>query len=732
MKKIIILFSLFISFSAFSQKQDNNRPKIGLALSGGGAKGLAHIGVLKVLEEVGIKPDYITGTSMGSIIGGLYSIGYSPEQIEVLVGNADWDFLINDKISRRTLTIIEKQEKEKYIFTLPIEKTADKYKINVPGAISSGYNITQYLTELTSSVSSINDFSEFDIPFACIAVDIEHGKSVTISKGSLPIALRASMAIPTVFNPIEINDTLLVDGGLLNNFPVMELKEMGADIVIGVDVQSPYIKKENLYSAIAILQQSSKILRASANEIARKNTDIYITPEVTKYKVLDFSNADSIIALGEAKAREFLPELKEMVKKYNLKSERRNSKMKIESSSKKLISKIQFNGLKRYSLKTVINRLKINIGDSVSTNDITKAMNRLYGTLNFNQIYYNLVIDESSDGAYKLEVDLVEKNTRSFNVGINYDSEIKVGVLLNYTRKNMLINNSILKVNIRVGQENRVNLNYIIDNGWKPGFGTDIDFYNKRINVFAGEEKPLLELNLYDFTSKIYTQMSFFSTAIIGGGAEYESVSILEQTSVIDIGKYTRQYVNLFAFLQADYLDRKHFPKVGFYFNSNAKFIKEDAVDGRLFFKANYFNVIPFFKHKVHLIPQIYTGTLVGETLPLEYYFMSGGYNKQMVKGFTPFIGHAYNERITASMLIGRLDLRFNTFTNQYITFTGNIGSFAQTYDDILENNDENNIDMGYGLKYSFDTKIGPLEFAVAQSDLSNRWNYYITLGFVF
>jgi len=732
MKKLLLVLIIFISLYGISQNNKNvKRPKIGLALSGGGAKGLAHIGVLKVLEEAGIKPDYITGTSMGSIVGGLYAIGYSVEQVKSLVGKADWDFLVNDRISRRTLTILEKPEKEKYILELPIEKRDKKIKINVPGAISSGYNITQYLTNLTRSVSDIDDFSKFKIPFACIATDIERGESVTLNKGNLAIALRASMSIPTVFYPIEINDTLLVDGGLLNNFPVMELKEMGADIIIGVDVQSPFIKKEDLYSALAILQQSSKFLRASANTIARQNTDIYIAPDVTKFKVLDFSNADSIIALGEAKAREFLPEFKALVKKYNLEFETGENNIIINEAGKKLISEISIEGLHKYSKKNALNRLRIEIGDSVTINDITNAINRLYGTLSFKQIYYNL-IEDSVSKSNKIEISVVEKNTRKFNVGINYDTEIKVGVLLNYSSKGLLFKNSIFKVNLRIGNENLIGLSYIFDNGWKPGLGTDINFFNKRIYLYDGKSTPSVSLNLLNSISSIYTQMLFLSTANIGVGAQYEIVGIHEETSVIDIGKVTRQYLNLFAFLKADYLDRKHFPKAGFYFNSEAKLIKEESVNSRFFLKVNYMNVIPLFKQRIHLIPQIYTGTLVGDALPIEYAFLSGGFNMQMKKGFTPFIGHAYNERISETMLIGRLDLRINTFNKQYFTLIGNIGSFAYSYEEIFKNENEKNIDIGFGAKYSFDTKIGPLEVAVAQSDLSNKLSYYVSLGFIF
>ena len=356
----------------------------------------------------------------------------------------------------------------------------------------------------------------------------------------------------------------------------------------------------------------------------------------------------------------------------------------------------------------------------------------MYGTLSFTQIYHNLVKDSVNNGGYKLEISVVEKNTRRFNVGVNYDSEIKVGVLFNYLSKNLLFKNSIFKVNLRLGNEVLAGLSYIIDNGWKPGLGIDVNLFSKRLFLYNGKSTPSASLMLLNSVSSVYTQVSFLSTAIVGGGAQYEAVDIYEKTTAIDFSTITRQYLNLFAFFKADYLDSKNFPQAGFYFNSEAKIIKEKDVNTRLFVKANYMNVIPFFNHRVHLIPKIYTGTLVGDNLPVEYSFLSGGFTRQMKKGYTPFVGNAYNERLSETMLIGRLDLRFNTFDKQYFTLIGNIGSFAYSYKDIFRNEDKENINIGFGAQYSFDTKIGPLEVAIAQSDLSNTLSYFVSLGFVF
>ncbi len=223
-----------------------------MILSGGSAKGLAHIGVLKVLEEAGIRPDYIGGTSMGGIVGGLYAIGYSADSLEKIVKNADWGYLLGDQVSRRSLTLEEKEDKDRFVISFPIKGN----KIKIPSGVINGENIEELLNTLCAPVYDIRDFENFPIPFLCVATNIETGKEVDFTSGYLPLVLRATMSIPSIFNPIEIQNDLLVDGGLVNNFPVARVKDMGADILIGVNVGFQYYKKNQLNSILRIIEQS--------------------------------------------------------------------------------------------------------------------------------------------------------------------------------------------------------------------------------------------------------------------------------------------------------------------------------------------------------------------------------------------------------------------------------------------------------------------------------------------
>ena len=219
------------------------RKKVGLVLGGGGAKGAAEVGVLKVLEEADIPIDYIVGTSIGGIVGGLYSIGYDAADIDSLFRNQNWLFLLSDQAKRESESFLSKDEKERYMIHLPLSR---ERKVSLPTGYLKGQNILNLFSKLTVGYHHVDDFSTLPIPYRCVAVDLVDGKEVVLSSGSLPMAMRATMSIPGVFAPVEWNGMMLVDGGALNNLPVDVVRDMGADVVICVDFSTVLKKKEDL------------------------------------------------------------------------------------------------------------------------------------------------------------------------------------------------------------------------------------------------------------------------------------------------------------------------------------------------------------------------------------------------------------------------------------------------------------------------------------------------------
>lgn len=275
MNKIALaLISLILPFSLV---YTSPRKKVGIVLSGGGAKGVAHIGVIKTLEELNIPIDYIAGTSIGAIIGGLYSIGYTSEQLETIVKQTDWIDLLTDKVSRKEIPFPFKSDDSKYLMSFPINNSGKN------GGIIKGKNISQLLHQLTEGYQNVTNFDSLPIPFACIATDMVRNQKEVIRFGKLSEAMRASMAVPVVFSPIYSGQKVLIDGGFKDNLPIDVVKAMGADIIIGIDVQSELSDADNLHSIAGIANQLMLMICQSSLDESTKDIDAYIKVDVENY-----------------------------------------------------------------------------------------------------------------------------------------------------------------------------------------------------------------------------------------------------------------------------------------------------------------------------------------------------------------------------------------------------------------------------------------------------------------
>ena len=258
-----------LSFGLASQSSDT-KPKIGLALSGGSAHGFAHVGVIKYLEELGIEIDYVIGTSMGSVIGGLFAMGYNAAEITKTAGELDWDQLMSNRVPLDEIAPIEKPFHDR----IPISALWKNSSFRLPRGFIRGQKLDLVVSKVYSAAYHIEDFDDFQIPFRCVAIDIEDGSIDVLDKGYVGNAIRASMAIPTVFPPKEVDGRLYVDGGLLRNFPVQEAIDLGADIVIGVYVGSEKATRDELYSMFDILKQSASMANLLDAEVQKKLTDV--------------------------------------------------------------------------------------------------------------------------------------------------------------------------------------------------------------------------------------------------------------------------------------------------------------------------------------------------------------------------------------------------------------------------------------------------------------------------
>ena len=413
MKKILFIgFAIFTSVIFSQEINEKNDIKVGLVLSGGGAKGFAHVAVLKVLEEAGVRVDYIGGTSMGAIIGALYASGYSANQLDSIIRSVDYDVILSNNTPRKSKPFYEKEDGERYALTLPIRKKS----VGIPSALSEGQNVFNLLAELTQHVNDIHDFNKLPIPFLCIATNLETGKQEVLNQGFLPLAVKASASLPTLLAPVEIDGKLFTDGGVVNNFPVEEVKKMGADIIIGVDIQSGLESKEELNSALKILNQIVGFQMHNTLEYKYKMVDLLIKPNLENYNVISFSNLDAIMKQGDSASRVNMDQLKDIAR-CQVKEKRLNNNKK--DFKKFHVSKIEVIGNKNYSRAYILGKLNLKNKDTTSYKSLVESVNNLTATGNFEIVQFE--IDETEDGSV-VKVKVKESNV--FNLlkfGINYD-----------------------------------------------------------------------------------------------------------------------------------------------------------------------------------------------------------------------------------------------------------------------------------------------------------------------
>ena len=388
------------------------RKKVGLVLSGGGAKGIAHIGVIEVLEKAGIPVDYVVGTSMGSIVGGLYAIGYDIQVLDSMVRNQNWSFLLSDKVYRDNLSFPEKEMTEKYILSFPFGRGKEN---RMPAGFVSGQNVYHLFSDLTVGYHDSLNFEELPIPFACVAANIIDGKEVVLKQGDLVQAMRASMAIPGVFTPVHLDSLILVDGGIVNNFPVDVAKAMGADIIIGVDVQSDLKKAEQLNSLPGVMGQLIHLLCMNKFEENLKLTDLYIKPDLNEYSAASFNQEaiDTMIYRGKQAAEAQWEQLIALKEQIGVEEELTKTREKKVFADTFFVRRIYLKGVSKDEEKWLRRTIRLKENGPITKEEIHRAIASLYGTKSFANVSYRLL----GGPEYDLELNLKENDRSIINLG---------------------------------------------------------------------------------------------------------------------------------------------------------------------------------------------------------------------------------------------------------------------------------------------------------------------------
>ncbi|ALJ06838.1 patatin [Pseudalgibacter alginicilyticus] len=733
-----------VSFSAKTQNDKvRNTPKVGLVLSGGGAKGMAHIGVLKVIDSLGIQIDYVAGTSMGSMIGSLYASGYSGKQIDSIFATLNFDDFINDNLPREAKTFRERESSEKYAITLPF----DDFKLKFPTAWSRGQNVYNLLSRLVMRVNSIDDFEQLPIPFFCMATDVETGQAVMLNKGNLAQSVMASSALPSLFQPVVINNQVLIDGGVINNYPIDELRDKGMDIIIGVDVQDDLATRKELVSAPEILLQINNYRTIRDMRLKSGKTDVYIKPDIKDFNVISFDESKQIISLGE-KAALKKDSILSKIASQQLNKTKRIKPTKLADTIK--IHSIKIDGLNNYTRAYVLGKLKLKSNTETSYADFNKGVNNLIATNNFDSFLYELEPSDSGEG-YDLNTKLTESDkTTFFRAGIHYDDLYKSSLLLNLTKKQLFAKSDMASLDFILGDNVRYNFEYYIDKGfyWSIGLRSRFDEFNRNVAaqaIYPPNEEMLVNinkiaLNVNDFTNQIYLQTLFRKDLSLTLGAEHKRLKLTSQTITSNSDEEETvfeksDYLSLFGNLKFDTYDNKYFPKEGFLFDGdfNMYLYSSDFNNNFLNFSIAKGTIGYSFKlskvFSINLEQQ--GGFRIGEDANPYLNFGLGGYGNRFINNFVPFYGYDFIALSGDSFIKGTFTLDAEIFRKHHINFAAN---YATVADDIFTSNDWvlNPNYSGYALGYAIETFIGPIEAKCTWSPETKKSIWFFNIGFWF
>ena len=398
----------FAECGSTSKDDAKARPHIGLALSGGGARGAAHIGVIRVLREQNVPIDCIAGTSMGAIIGGLYASGMSLEEIEQAIDEIDWDSVFDDSTYRADKTFRRKRDDDEFLIKRPLGFSDGKIKL--PLGLVQGQKIDLVLSRLTMPVALIDDFDKLTIPYRAVAADIVTGERVVLGSGDLATAIRASMSIPAAMAPVQIDGRMLVDGGIAANLPIAVVREMGADIVIAVDISTPLKTHDELGSVLSIAEQLSGLLtsRNVEAEIATlTEADVFIEPDLGDIATADFDRLREAVPTGRLAAIENLNRLQELALPDS--ADARSLRADAEPQSRwPIIEFVRWDNQSALSDEFIISRVEeIPLDQPLDIDKLELGVARIYGTQLFQKVGYQLVEDGGQTG---VEVTVVERD----------------------------------------------------------------------------------------------------------------------------------------------------------------------------------------------------------------------------------------------------------------------------------------------------------------------------------
>ena len=739
-KTLLIAMFVFAMLSASAQTSVDttnvvrHRPKVGVVLCGGGAKGFSQIRLLKMIDEAGVPVDYIAGTSIGSIIGSLYAVGYDPDVMEELVREQDWNQIIYDKFSRSFAPVENKMQDRQYLATFPISDG----KVKVKSSLVDGVCVNLLLSRLMLPASHIKNYSELSVPFFCIATDVENACQYEMTKGNLARSVRASMSIPFLFKPVVIDGKVLVDGGMVNNFPVRNMKERGIDIIIAIDVEDDVIPASQLDNSVGLLESMMKLASQKESEYAREHSDIFIKPNLHGRNMMSFNDFDSILQYGEDAARLFYPKLKRLADSLYAIEPYEIHRPHLQPINSIKVTNVVVEGISEDHDDAVVREFSSSFPVDMSIDYIQDVILKLSASGYYDDLWYE--IRESYDGAVII-LHGKEREDKSASFCIHYDNNYGIGALVNFTMKNLWnsMNRTTLSFDFNIAENPYIKVG-INKRGGYLRYGADIDvmslnikrYYDSKINNSYGIQSNSLN---------VYAQLVPTITQQIRLGAVIDYVRVKDNIIIrADETKYS-----FYSYLYLNYFygneDVPNFSKRGWRVNITGKCLFFEGVDnngsisrvGNQMVYSIQENVEKAFMlgKKNSLKLGLQGGAKIGDAeMPMFYqYFVGGQSRMKYYDNIITFTGLNFVDKIVEYVAATKVAWQWNFYKYLYSTVSFDCGYMNSAYDEWF---DSNSFVAGAGVSLGANTVIGPVIVSVMGSNINSSAVGFINVGFWF
>ena len=748
-----------------------HRPTVALVLSGGGAKGAAHVGVIEYIEELGIPVDMVLGTSMGGLVGGLYALGYTVPEMDSLMRNMDWNWALSDKLSREYVSYSDSKYKEKYLLAIPFYYERDYYKMkladehrfddirrhevlhigadneggadmlknNLLGSLPSGYiygqNVSNLISSLTIGYQDSTDFQSFPIPFACVATDMVSGKAKIWHSGKMNTAMRSTMSIPGIFAPVRTEGMVLVDGGMRDNYPTALAREMGADIIIGVDLSQDkrsYMQVNNIGD---IIGQGIDMLGMDAFEKNVQIPDVKIKPYLPEYNMMSFSKQaiDTIIVRGRqaAEAQDSLLRMVAVKTAGTYKAEHKPKAFDFHADSL-MIDEIEIKGVLAKEKLLLMDRMNLVPGQKISREGLDDMVARIYGTHCYDYVTYELL---GSEEPFKLVINCKKGPVHQLGIGVRADTEEIVSVLVNLGINVHRLHGHSFDLTGKISANPYVQAKWSYDVPQIPTVNASASFRWTNMGMLNFGTNNL-SLNFFNARQEVYLSNMKWKFLDVRGGLRNDIFNIrnIKSSQIIDdydTSNLSNDFVSLFVDGRTDTFDDGYFPTKGV--NAGVSYAWTfagipDMIHNFHTLQADAKVVVPG-SDGFAFIPSFNCRFLMGRDIPLAYFNAIGGsLPGRFVDQQLPFIGVTNLVAMENIMTMFRTDFRFTLARNHYLT---GIINYVRSSDTFMEYG-KGMGNFGAGVEYSFDTIFGPFSANIHWSDFTGKVGMYLSAGFNF